>query len=50
MFDSRAQAVNNWDGTYKGEKAPLETYIYYMEYNGCDGVRYSRKGTINPFY
>ena len=50
IFDSRDGNGQNWDGTYKGKKVPIETFIYYVNYRGCDGNKRVRKGTINPLY
>ena len=50
VFDSRESENGNWDGFYKGVRVPTETFIYYVEYFGCDGVKRSIKGTVNPLY
>lgn len=50
VFDSREQSNTNWDGYYQGKLVPTQTFIYYMEYTGCDGLRYVRKGSVNPIY
>ncbi len=36
----------NWDGTYKGKDQPQDVYMYYCNYIGFDGRKYSTKGTI----
>ncbi len=39
--------VNNcWDGTYKGEKQPMQTFGYVLKVVDYEGVQYKRKGTI----
>ncbi|MFY0644176.1 MAG: gliding motility-associated C-terminal domain-containing protein [Bacteroidia bacterium] len=50
IFDSRDSESGNWDGTYNGKRVPNQTFIYYVEYFGCDGVKRSIKGTVNPLY
>lgn len=50
VFDSREQESQNWDGKYKGELVPQETFIYYVFYRGCDGLKRTKKGTVNPIY
>ncbi len=50
VFDSRTSENQNWDGYYKGELVPQETFIYYVYYRGCDGNKRTRKGTVNPIY
>ena len=50
VFDSRTSDVQYWDGTYQGEIVWNQTFIYYMQYRGCDGVTRVRKGTVNPLY
>ncbi len=50
VFDSRESGTANWDGTYKGQLVPQDTYMYYSEYFGCDGQKRSIKGTVHPLY
>jgi gliding motility-associated-like protein len=35
-----------WDGTFKGEKAEVGTYYYYIEYDSFKGKK-TLKGDIN---
>lgn len=35
-----------WDGTYKGVDQPQDVYMFYCNYTGFDGRKYSTKGTI----
>jgi len=35
-----------WDGTYKGEKAPLATYVWYVRANTYDGEKVLESGNI----
>jgi len=50
IFDSRTSVSKNWDGTYKGKPVPPETYIFYVNYRGCDGNTRNARGTVNPIY
>lgn len=50
IFDSRTAETDNWDGTYKGQPVPSETYIYYVNYRGCDGNIRNFRGSVNPIY
>ncbi|MBT8327243.1 MAG: gliding motility-associated C-terminal domain-containing protein, partial [Bacteroidia bacterium] len=50
VFDSRTSDSQNWDGFYKGEKVPNQTFIYYIYFRGCDGNARTKKGTVNPLY
>lgn len=36
----------SWDGSYKGTPAPLDAYIYIVNYKGKDGKDYSFSGTV----
>ena len=35
-----------WDGTYKGDPAPFDGYLFLCEYTGKDGQTYKQTGTI----
>ncbi|MBP7478484.1 MAG: gliding motility-associated C-terminal domain-containing protein, partial [Chitinophagales bacterium] len=35
-----------WDGTYKGDKAPLATYVWYVKANTYDGEKVLQSGNI----
>ena len=50
VFDSRTSETQNWDGFYKGEKVPNQTFIFYISFRGCDGNVRTKKGTVNPLY
>ncbi len=43
---STGNITDAWDGTYKGDKAPLDGYLYYVEYTGRNGVKYTQSGTF----
>ncbi|MEO6490432.1 MAG: PKD domain-containing protein [Ferruginibacter sp.] len=34
-----------WDGTYKGRRQEMQTYVWLLEGLGADGKMYSKKGT-----
>lgn len=36
-----------WFGDYNGTPAPVDAYLYFIEYQGVDGQRYTATGTIN---
>lgn len=36
----------SWDGTYKGISAPLDAYIYIINFKGKDGKSYTQSGTV----
>ena len=36
----------SWNGTYKGKDAPLDGYVYLIEYVGKNEKAYSITGTI----
>jgi gliding motility-associated-like protein len=38
--------LHGWRGTVGGEKAPPETYVYYVEVEQGDGKRKAAKGTV----
>ena len=50
VFDSRTAGTDNWDGTYQGKKVPNETFMFYVNYRGCDGNTRNSKGTVYPVY
>lgn len=50
VFDSRTAGTDNWDGTYQGKKVPNETFMFYVNYRGCDGNTRNSKGTVYPIY
>ncbi|MCX6352644.1 MAG: gliding motility-associated C-terminal domain-containing protein, partial [Bacteroidetes bacterium] len=37
---------NSWDGTFKGEKSPLDQYIYHIKAFGVTGEQYDKTGYI----
>ena len=45
LFESN-DFKNSWDGTYKGEKAQQDVYIYVVNAIGTDRKRYHLKGNI----
>ncbi|MGN6435092.1 MAG: PKD domain-containing protein [Agriterribacter sp.] len=46
MSVSMNHSHNGWDGYYKGKKAEMGTYIYYIELICDTGELFSRKGTV----
>jgi gliding motility-associated-like protein len=45
LFKSTSQSVG-WDGTYKGTREPVGTYVYYLDAIMNDGTKANKKGTI----
>ncbi len=45
MFES-TPAQPAWDGKFKGEFVPIDTYIYHMRITGYDHEIYDQKGTV----
>jgi gliding motility-associated-like protein len=45
LFTSTSKQ-NGWDGTYRGTKEPVGTYVYYLNAVMDDGQNIKRKGTI----
>lgn len=45
IFEASDQDFN-WDGTYKGEKVPMESYLYKVTAKGYQGEFLSRSGTV----
>lgn len=43
VFESN-QPSAYWDGSFKGNPAPMDTYIWHLKFVGIDGNEYSRKG------
>lgn len=37
---------DSWDGSYKGVAAPLDAYIYTINFKGKDGKDYHQSGTV----
>lgn len=46
LFETNS-SIESWDGTYKGEIAPIGVYIYSVTYNFEDEVRTNSKGLIH---
>ncbi len=50
IFDRNGQLISNdisgWDGSYKGAKADMGSYIWTMQYVDKDGVMTTTKGTV----
>lgn len=46
MYESKDITVG-WDGTYKGNDAPIGAYYYVVKAKGVDGVDYKLKGTVS---
>jgi len=38
--------LEGWDGTFKGKKANIDTYVYYVKAEMYNGKIYEKKGTI----
>lgn len=38
--------TDTWDGTIKGGLAPMDSYLYYVEYTGRNGKKYTQTGTF----
>lgn len=45
LFESN-DLKHKWDGKYKGEKCPMEVYIYQLEATGVDGFFTYKKGFV----
>ncbi len=45
VFESN-DILNGWDGTFKGERQPIGTYVYVVEASFNDGEQVIRKGSI----
>ncbi|MFT3681909.1 MAG: gliding motility-associated C-terminal domain-containing protein [Ferruginibacter sp.] len=39
-------ATLGWDGTYKNEPQPSDTFVYYIEMEGITGKRLTKKGQV----
>jgi gliding motility-associated-like protein len=45
IFES-SDINKGWDGTYSGERLPVGTYVYYIDYKTSSGITKTVKGTI----
>jgi len=45
MFSS-GDRTKSWDGQYNGEEAPLDSYIYVVNFQGLDGKEKTKTGVI----
>jgi gliding motility-associated-like protein len=50
IFDSNKSESGNWNGYYKGRRVPQETFMYQMQYRGCDGNVRNKSGTVHVLY
>lgn len=41
-----ASSKSAWDGTYRGEAQPMETYFYIVNYKCEDGKQYQKQGEV----
>lgn len=39
-----------WDGRYQGKLMPSGAYLYTIDAEGADGIKYKRSGTVNVLY
>lgn len=46
MYNSKDITVG-WDGTYKGNDAPIGAYYYVVKAKGVDGADYKLKGAVS---
>jgi gliding motility-associated-like protein len=46
IFEADRPSIQ-WDGTYKGEMASQDVYVYYVKYVGCDDVERWFRGTFS---
>ena len=52
VFDRRGQLLfqtkdwtRKWDGTFRGDKQPVGTYVWLLDYTDDRGIKISKKGT-----
>jgi gliding motility-associated-like protein len=46
LFESKDPEKEPWDGTYKGEPAQQDVYMYYAKVIAFDGKEYEYSGTV----
>ena len=45
VFDTR-DINQGWDGTHKGQPAPMGSYVYVIQYKSLDGLPVTLRGTV----
>lgn len=46
VFETKDAFQQGWDGTNRGEAAPMETYFYFLRYQCADGKFYEKQGEV----
>jgi gliding motility-associated-like protein len=46
IFETQVTGVQ-WDGTYNGQLAPQDVYVFLVSSVGCDGMERHFRGTFN---
>ena len=47
MIFETANANERWDGTFKGTKVPMGTYVYRISAQSASGKKVNREGNLN---
>lgn len=46
VFDSELEGTVHWDGTFRDHRATEDAYVYIIQFRGCDGNLYYKRGTV----